>query len=339
MFRRRLIALRSIFTYGTLAGLMFAGQVASLSAQTASDLQPRQFAAVAHNSQAQQYLLFGGTYGYQPFGDTWLLGASGWQMQSPAVNPAARISAAAAYDSAHAQFVLFGGRVKGATPSLCSPGAVPKEMTTAFFCQDTWVFDGKNWTKKTPVNSPPPRERHAMAFDAATNQVVLFGGISNATAAPLNDTWVWNGTNWSQVITAHQPPARSMHTMAYDPINQQIVMFGGDGGSEILNDTWLWNGKDWLAAPPQTTPPPLRTGAGMDFNATLGKVVLFSGSSWTTMKLGNPSVDSWTWNGSQWQQLTASEFQLITDFSTLTAAEASKAILANGTPTMLWVPR
>jgi hypothetical protein len=57
------------------------------------------------------------------------------------------------------------------------------------------------------------------------------------------------------------------------------------------------------------------------------------------MKLGNPSVDSWTWNGSQWQQLTASEFQLITDFSTLTAAEASKAILANGTPTMLWVPR
>ena len=30
-----------------------------------------------------------------------------------------------------------------------------------------------------------------MAYDAATGNVVLFGGLNGAGVRPLNDTWTW----------------------------------------------------------------------------------------------------------------------------------------------------
>jgi hypothetical protein len=37
-----------------------------------------------------------------------------------------------------------------------------------------------------------------MAFDAAHNQVVLFGGNPDGSNA-LSDTWTWDGNNWTEV--------------------------------------------------------------------------------------------------------------------------------------------
>jgi len=42
---------------------------------------------------------------------------------------------------------------------------------------DTWVWNGAHWIRKTPPTSPPPRFGHAMAYDTARREVVLFGGL------------------------------------------------------------------------------------------------------------------------------------------------------------------
>jgi hypothetical protein len=37
--------------------------------------------------------------------------------------------------------------------------------------------------------------------------------------------------------------------MAYDPITQQVLMFGGKSdeiGAKVINQTWAWNGDDWV---------------------------------------------------------------------------------------------
>jgi hypothetical protein len=38
--------------------------------------------------------------------------------------------------------------------------------------------------------------------------------------------------------------------MVYDPINHQVITFGGkrDAGLDprLLNETWAWNGEDWV---------------------------------------------------------------------------------------------
>ena len=46
-----------------------------------------------------------------------------------------------------------------------------------------------------------------MAYDSAHGQVVLFGG-QDANLNALNDTWVWDGTNWTQKFPQTIPPAR-----------------------------------------------------------------------------------------------------------------------------------
>jgi hypothetical protein len=76
------------------------------------------------------------------------------------------------------------------------------------------------WTQESPATSPPARNGHAMAYDSAHGQVVLFGGVASGY---LNDTWLWNGTNWTLQSPATSPPARYAHAMAYDSAHAQEV--------------------------------------------------------------------------------------------------------------------
>lgn len=46
-----------------------------------------------------------------------------------------------------------------------------------------------DWTKQAPATSPPTRQLASVAYDAATRDVVLFGG--GTFKAVLDDTWTW----------------------------------------------------------------------------------------------------------------------------------------------------
>jgi hypothetical protein len=92
---------------------------------------------------------------------------------------------------------------------------------------ETLVWDGINWVRKSPGTSPPARYHHAMAFDAARGQIVLFGGLG--PSGPMNDTWVWDGANWVQKFPDTSLPAREHHAMAFDGARGEVVPFGGVG--------------------------------------------------------------------------------------------------------------
>src|ERR1035438_3090183 len=57
-----------------------------------------------------------------------------------------------------------------------------------------------NWMRQIPQTFPSARAFPAIAYDAAHGQVVLFGGLASAAfnGAALNDTWVWDGSRWTQ---------------------------------------------------------------------------------------------------------------------------------------------
>jgi hypothetical protein len=151
------------------------------------------------------------------------------------------------------------------------------------------------WTQLSPTgNIPSGRSGAMMAYDAATGQVVLFGG-TNYGGVLNDDTWTWNGTNWTQQSPANVPPARQDATMAYDAATGQVVLFGGWGNGGPRSDTWTWDGTNWTEQSPANVPP-ARAGAMMAYDAATGQVVLFGGldSSWY------PVNDTWTWNGTNW---------------------------------------
>ncbi len=41
---------------------------------------------------------------------------------------------------------------------------------------DTWIWNGSDWIQQHPAISPPARDFASMAYDAATGQLILFGG-------------------------------------------------------------------------------------------------------------------------------------------------------------------
>ena len=191
---------------------------------------------MAEDPGSGQVVLFGGLgESYEPIEDTWTWDGSDWTKQSPANSPPARWQASMAYDPGSGEAVLFGG-FSGSYEVL----------------NDTWTWDGSDWTEQHPEDSPPVRESAAMAYDNGSGQMVLFGGygVGGPGESPyLDDTWTWDGSNWTKQSPTNSPPGRWGAPMTYDPGSGNLVFFGGYGGSAPLNDTWTYGPPD----PPTAT--------------------------------------------------------------------------------------
>jgi hypothetical protein len=79
--------------------------------------------------------------------------------------------------------------------------------------QDTWTFNGKDWTQMCGACAPPVRADAVMA--TLGSDVVLFGGYDGSSF--LQDTWTFNGTSWTQASVSSPPPARAYAMMATLP--------------------------------------------------------------------------------------------------------------------------
>jgi hypothetical protein len=214
--------------------------------------------------------------GYTGLHGTWRFGSAGWVHLTDA-GPTDRGRAAGATDTQRGRVLLFGGRV--------GPGLV--------FTDQTWSWQGNTWTLLTPAQSPPGRSNHAMAYDAARDRVVMFGGYVNG----LNgSTWTFDGATWTQAATTG-PAARESHAMAYDADRQRVVLFGGLTGTVSCNgQTWEWDGAAWSLR--SSTGPAPRGGAAMAYDPVRRVTVLFGGAG-----CGNVYyADTWEWNGTAWTQ-------------------------------------
>jgi hypothetical protein len=148
------------------------------------------------------------------------------------------------------------------------------------------------WTQRAHFG-PPPRLDHAMAYDAARQRVVLFGGLN--IQGTLGDTWVWDGAYWTQVSETGPSP-RQFHAMAYDAVRQQVVLFGGSiGGVTRLEDTWVWDGVNWTQVAEKG--PPRRRNHAMAWDDVRGLVILFGGEGQDRLL-----QDTWGWDGAAWSQ-------------------------------------
>ncbi len=198
----------------------------------------------------------------------------GWSQQFPANNPGPRFEASLTYDAGHNQVVLFSGNDSS---------------------NDTWLWNGSNWTQANPANSPSARYGAAMVYDPVHGNVVLFGGTQNSDSSRQGDTWLWDGSNWTEASTTG-PTARNGAALVYDAATSQLLLFGGTNGTS-LNDTWTWNGTTWTQLLPGNSPG-ARSYFGMVYDAAQSEVVLFGGSGQSGYL-----NDTWAWNGTTWTLL------------------------------------
>ena len=184
------------------------------------------------------------------------------------------------------------------------------------------------WNQLSPANSPPERYIHAMTYDAGHSQVVLFGGFGQVSPFYLNDTWLWNGTNWTQAFPSVSPGPRAAHALVYDAAHNNVVLFGGTSSpTNRFGDTWTWDGTNWTNVTPSNpaNSPSPRDATVMVYDATTHNVVLFGGSG--SGNLG----DTWTWDGTNWtQQSPASSPSARADYSMVYDAAHGQVVLFGG---------
>ena len=205
-----------------------------------------------------------------------------WEPVAPPDAPSARHHMAMAPFGHSGQAILYGG------------------VWDTTISAETWLWNGSNWRLLNPANSPGMLSGHAMVYDEARGQIVLFGGYAGAAPVPSNQTWLWDGNNWRQMQPAVSPPRRGGHAMAYDAVSRKVVLFGGSGDYGETNDTWTWDGVTWTQAVSALSPM-ARSGHSMAFDAARGEVVLFGGSQYQGALVW-PS-DTWVWDAGAWHQV------------------------------------
>lgn len=273
-----------------------------------TELQPpvsplaRNSAGFVFEPQADEMLLSGGWSACGDMGlqyrDTWVYRAGRWTQLSSAGNgPGSMQFFSMADDPAAGQVIAVG------VYSGCG-------ISTAM---DVW--NGSAWAMAPPsLALPTPMLWSDLAYDQATGNLVLFGlaipqASSNQPASEGPQTWSWNGSVWTQLTAATEPPPLQNASMAYDNATKQIVLFGGqvtdiaagNGAGAVTNQTWVFAANNWRLLSPAQAPSP-RLGASLAYDPKLGELVLFGGASASPTQISSLQVDgdTWVFGGGTW---------------------------------------
>jgi hypothetical protein len=153
---------------------------------------------------------------------------------------------------------------------------------------------------------PSARTGAAMAYDAADQSIVLFGGQSRTKA--LDDTWTWNGSGWTQQHPATSPPALENAQMAYDPVTHDVILVGmtepagsmlpiacssGSGSASSGSTTG-----DPSLPPPDASIPDIAPVPSATPKAK-GSTVVTGSACGTSV---SPKAVTWSWSGSTWSR-------------------------------------
>lgn len=191
----------------------------------------REGALMAYDPVRAEMILFGGsTPDLEVHRNTWVWDGQAWMLVSD-TGPAARFPGGMAYDAARQEILLYSGHFASSSGDFVN-------------YDDLWAWDGASWREITTEGTTPGHRTHpAFVYDPFTERIFLIGSGSDTF---LNDVWVWDGMKWDE-IPASDTPARSGHNVAYDPVRDRFVLFGGVDrpGGAALQDTWEWDRTGW----------------------------------------------------------------------------------------------
>ncbi len=198
-----------------------------------------------YNSVEDDYILYGNDFSDEA-NAVWLLTMENtgteeierWsKLTVPGVEPTVRGEHGAVYDEKRNRLIIAMGT------TFDESGAAGLD--------DTWAlnFDGiPNWELLDSGSGPSPRGGATMVHDLLRDRLVLFGGSEFGTDGNRywkNDTWVFDLSdpfaNWEPLpVSGPLPQARADHMMIYDPVRDQVVLFGGSPiWGSVLDDTWV----------------------------------------------------------------------------------------------------
>lgn len=265
--------------------------------------------------------------------------ARGWNQLHPATTPPARGMTAMTYDEARHVVLMYGGRetAGGTVPCgefaqlFCSTDTwtwsgtdwtqlhpaknpYPFEPTMTFdesvsaplvydTGAETWSWDGSTWDREASLSGRPTPHRYypVMAFDPASEHVVMFGGFSQA--GDVNTMWSWTGQSWTSL--GIDAPLRVLQAAAVSDVDGHSLL--GYQAPRVIPpippvsnvepaQTWVWKGNGWTRLHPQHEPTASASGIFAD---PASHRVLLVGMNFAK----GGAIEIWAWDGADWSQL------------------------------------
>ena len=169
---------------------------------------------------------------------------------------------------------------------------ISEMLICAFLFQGGWEpLHGAAWIEKSVRLASNPVEKTLLRLQDSPN------GYSRP------DQSIWTGNKWHRV--ARIPvEGRQEQVLAYDPVNQGILLFGGGrnlvlSNDKFMGDTWLWRGGKWSLLGPLTSPSP-RYYNSFATDTRRKRIVCWDGGD-GTMRFGRHFPDQvWEWDGKNW---------------------------------------
>src|SRR5215831_11496715 len=224
--------------------------------------------AAVYDDFRQRFVGFGGTVGLPV--DTWQLDLSGtpaWDTVSTGNSgPPGGYGMASIFDARRDRMIIFGGSTSDGYTGVHN---------------DTWALNLRGgqpeWHQLNPAGTlPTARRTMTSIYDPIRDRMIIYGGWDSggeANADFLGDTWALaldNNTSWAQLAPAGSTPTgRDAIAAIYDPVNDQLAVYGGWTGTDMLADSWAlrW-GASGQAAAMATSSSASPTNAHVEWNIT-----------------------------------------------------------------------
>jgi Galactose oxidase, central domain len=234
--------------------------------------------------------------------------------------PSARTDSRMVFDPSSGHIVLFGGSTE-----------FDLGTNHAYDLDDTWEWTGARWVELYPSPAPPGRSGHAMTYDTARSQVLMFGGRTGGSSY-LNDTWVYKAGVWTKVPTPSAPSPRRYAAAAYDPLRDRTVLYGGSTTAIPPNaflavttnvyDTWEFDGTTWTQ---RAATEPVLVEPTLTYDATRHEIIMVG----TDLKF-NTRMYRWDGAAGSWVEITPTTLPRCALFSSMTYEKDSGKVLFTG---------
>ncbi len=263
-------------TYQDAWSLSLSGTLAwtALAPEGASP-QPRFYHTAIYDSVQDRMVVFGGfNYSSGYFQDAWALplsAATGWATLTPnGVAPSARALHSAVFDMVGDRMLVFGG-----------------ETLNSIVLNDVWALSlagAPTWTTLAPEGTAPgARYGHTAIYDSARGRMVVFGGggsgsyFADVCVLSVGDPPTWSISTPGGI----RPSARVRHSAIYDPLRENMVVFGGFDGTQYLNDTWklsMAGTPTWSMLTPGGSTPSPRASPSAIYDPVRDRMLVFGGN-------------------------------------------------------------
>ena len=193
------------YTWNGSVWVARAVNIGSINSGVAGDV------ALARDPVRGETVLFVGSRGTTTVSETYVWDGFAWSARPTPSHPGPVGAFTMAFDSVAGRLLL---------------------QTTASGLSTYWEWTGSNWLQRFYAQAPAAGG--AMVTDSSRNSIVMFDGVMNSLP---NHTWLLANGNARQPTTLVEPGRRTGAAIAFDPVRNKVVLFGGTNVFEF-GDTW-----------------------------------------------------------------------------------------------------